>query len=154
MACILWSSFRNLEVLWRILWSRPVCIQASKNKIESWNHNDQLSKNYKLDSYQSMFASLLLLLPCKLSVDWCPLFPSFLIPTLITALGWQAILNIIFWNQWWFSHYGQRSFSHCGYVRAADYWCASNSSIRKFACTSALPILFSHFTLQLEDQLW
>jgi hypothetical protein len=28
----------------------------------------------------------------KLPIDWCPLFPPFLIPTLIIALGWQAIL--------------------------------------------------------------
>ncbi len=156
MAGIFWASIRILEVRRRLLWSRPLCIKASRPKIESWNHNIQCKPILQI--------GILLIHICLLTYpsfcSWstssmlCLLigalyFSPLLFPTLINTLCWQAILNTKFSEL-------MMDLPLCPTSIQTLWKCSStsNSAVSKIICTSSLAILFSCFTLQLEDQLW
>ncbi len=84
--------------------------------IQTRMHPSQQNINYKLESCWLMYAKITNGIPiywcqyvCLLTyppysevgttwIDWCPLFYPFLIPTLITAAGWQTISILKFCN--------------------------------------------------------
>jgi hypothetical protein len=74
---------------------------SQQNKIKSWNHDDWCKQKLQI-GILSIEICLLTYppycevgapFPCKLPIEWCPLISPFFFPTLITELGWQAILN-------------------------------------------------------------
>ncbi len=84
--------------------------------IQTSMHPSQQNINYKSESCRLMYAKIINGIPidwclyvCLFTylpyrevgttwLDWCPLFFPFLIPTLITAAGWQAISILKFCN--------------------------------------------------------
>ncbi len=157
---IFWASFWDLKVSWRLLWSRPVCIQASKTKILSWNHNYWCKKIYKLESY--WFLESMEDLPL-----WANLWPTIIQPLwecsssqsggiMFSSLDAIVSHHDVAWmagNHQVKVLLENKKSQAKGEKYCAPFQCAAskhswNSKVCRIACTSSIANLFPYFTLQ------